>query len=566
MSEEGTASERTPEQGGHSDLPGKRFKRTFVLLLVCAIVVCAYPTTCYLLAKNHQYQGLKAMDARAYIWAEERFSAAIYWVPSQIDTYGFLAECYVQRGKFDAAIATIEAGTQRDGEFMYSSGRIKVEALIGKAQEMVRQNTDKLQEALTLLEQGESISKTSLYSGDAPSPELEVYEILGRLQALKAMFYRQEPGLGGPGAEQTAWTRAEEYLGKAVAYEPGDVDPSVERDASEMADLYSMMASAQRALGRTAAEEKSLAGVVNADPRSIIGWRELHRFALMHQRYGALRGALKEHTVELAQATPPPTMLLCNLHIMEANVLENAQAEAEQIEAAYIAAIGFERDRVELWANFARYAQAHKRMNILAEAVYTYGEPVEGKGMLPQLFLAWQAMNGTPEAVEESSQQLLSRIRDYNPNEALTMEQAYGWTITYFEQRLGEEESGHCRAYMNMGIIQNLRRQYAEANPWFARAEPCIADDEKPDFAVHWSTALMHAGDMDAAGAVLEKTVKEFPDHFELRLAYARALLLLADKDAALIQYEYLLQAPDLGAALRTQIEMERGRLSHEAS
>ena len=79
-------------------------------------------------------------------------------------------------------------------------------------------------------------------------------------------------------------------------------------------------------------------------------------------------------------------------------------------------------------------------------------------------------------------------------------------------------------------------------------------------------TALMHAGDMDAVGAVLEKAVKEFPDHFELRLAYARALLLLADKDAALIQYEYLLQAPDLSAALRTQIEMERGRLSPEAS
>ena len=566
MSDEGIASERTPEQEGHSVFSGKRFKRTFVLLLVCAIVVCAYPATCYLLAKNHQYQGLKAMDARAYIWAEERFSAAIYWAPSQIDSYGFLAGCYVQRGKFDEAIATIEAGALRDGEFMYSSGRIKVEALIGQAQEMVRQDSGKLQEALVLLEQGESVSETYLYTGDEPNSAFEINEILGRLQALKAMFYRQDPGLGGPGAEQTAWTRAEEYLGKAVANEPGDVDLNVEPDASEIADLYSMLASAQRALGRTAAEEKSLEGAVNADPRSIISWRELHRFALTHQRYGALRGALKQHTSELAQSTPPPTMLLCNLHIMEANVLENAQAEVEQIEAAYIAAIGFERDRVELWANFARYAQAHKRMKILAEAVYIYGEPVEGKGMLPQLFLAWQAMNGTPEAVEESSQQLLMRIQDYDPDEALTVEQAYSWTVTYFEQRLSEDETGHCLAYMNMGIIQNLRHKYAEANLWFSRAEPCISVDEKPDYAVHWSTALMHAGDMDAVGAVLEKAVKEFPDHFELRLAYARALLLLADKDAALIQYEYLLQAPDLSAALRTQIEMERGRLSPEAS
>lgn len=542
---------------------GKNLKPYQVLVLVClsvVLVIGAYPFLCSFIANQHLNQGRKAMDVGAYTKAASSFSTAIDWSPSQPNQYKYLAICYVKQGKFDEALDALDLGVAQNPDRAVHTLPVRLDALIGQAQGVASKG-DAFQEALALLTQGEQISKEHLDAGHAHLPRFELYSTLGQLHALKAMLYRQDPALGGPGAEQTAWTKTEEHLTEAVNNVPDELEEQPGRDRTNMADLYSMLASAQRALGRTVAEEKSLAGAVDADPRDILGWSEFHRFANTHERYVILLSTLDTHTKALAQDTPPPTMLLCNLHIMQANVLENGKAKPEQIETAYLDAAKFERDREELWANFARYAMSHDRLEPFRDAIQRLSEPVKGQGMLPQIFLARQAMIADPESVDKASGQLLTRIQNYDDKAVLTVQQSIGWVIPFFVQRLQEEPAGLCDASLNLGILQNHFGAFEQALPYFRRAESCLPDEKKGDLALHWGDALVRTGDVGESRMVLEEAVAEAPDAIALRWSLAQVLGQMNDSDGARAHYEHLLQVPDLNAEQRAVIQTELSRL-----
>lgn len=379
------------------------------------------------------------------------------------------------------------------------------------------------------------------------------HELLGRIASVHAL-HRAAAKDKSPDDEayiQALWDRAEYHLEYAIKSAP-----------EPQSELFRMLGNVRTAIGKPEKAEQALVRAIEANPADMETWPLLLDLAHAHKRYDSVRNTAYAQIRRLQAADPPNQNAIGSAYLFLANILETGYADYSGADAAYTAAINHAPQRLEVWANFARYAQDHNRKDaLIAAAAQSCAQlAVAGEPPLPHVGAVCAVLQQGVAALEQASTALLAQVRAHRPGESLSAAQAYGWAARILletAQTADPTDPGICAAWMNLGIIHAGIEQLDIADRLFTHAEHCIDTERATFLAIYWAdTRLRMNRGGDALDLLLNAHDKD-PGNLDCLWAIARTHARIGRYREAREAFNELLQEPDLAPQGRAMIEEE---------
>lgn len=530
--------------GDDAPVPQRRQWRTRSTAAIVALLVIAISRTCvfageYQLALAQQaLHGMKLDSALDHVKQGEILAPWNAQFPLQRAKLAFLNK------DLTTALAELDRTFEHDPN-LFPARLLQARCLVLQAQQVLRSNPGDLDTPRALIEHGTAEAQKVIdICGEYPEAEV----VQGSGATAMAFAITAKDPKGGAAAAKPYWLSAEEHLERAVRGQGGD-----------KGELYRMQAQVKMALNKPAEAEEAYERAAKADPTDPVSWGQFLAFANGNKRYERIRNTLVAVIGTLVKAEKPRPDVLSLVRLCLANVLENGYMDYARAEQEYRFAATLTPLSPEVWSNFGRFAYQRDRVEGFKEALVAARKQLneEKSEIPPSLSVAFATLEFDSKAFEDASAVLLARVREYDDSK-MTVTQRYEWVARLMIDKLQSVPAQQqCVARLNLGIIYLNFKEFSRADAILAGAMQCLPPELVATHAVMWSEALLELNRGLEALNLLQPIRASADSNFDVRHAYARALVKTGKIPEARDEYNALLQEPGLGSAGRTVLEEE---------
>ncbi|HOZ47066.1 MAG TPA: tetratricopeptide repeat protein [Candidatus Hydrogenedentes bacterium] len=379
-------------------------------------------------------------------------------------------------------------------------------------------------------------------------------EVLGRLNSVRALqLAKLEAQAKATAAEvQEAWTQAEGHLSRAIQF-----------GGQNQGELFRLLAQVMVGLKRDDAAEEALIRSAQADPTAQDIWPYYYDFAGRTHRFERLRSTLRGQIRRLEESDARDEDAIAGIYAWLAAIEHKGYNDLESAEVAYREAVRRAPLNSRVWAGYAEFARATKRMDGFLEALGASCDGLVAAGGAPLRHVA--AINtvlkeGVP-ALANATKELLAF---FNARSALTSaedaKEELHWAADWLYERTHharDDAEATAPALLALGVYFADIGDYSVAQQLYEQAMPGLEADDKSICAQHWAQALVHTHEAPEAVELLTRYLAERPKDLGLRLSLARTYVHANQRDQAMLEYQKLLDDPDLDPDARHLVQDE---------
>ncbi len=354
------------------------------------------------------------------------------------------------------------------------------------------------------------------------------------------------------------WETARKHLRRAVA------NNKVQENS---AGLYRNLGRVCVALDDADGAEDAFARAAQASFADKDTWPLFLEFARDHNRYDRLRSLIFEQINWLRRQAKPDQKALATAHLFLANVLENGSHDFDGAENACRTAVQLAPRQPEVWTNYARFAFERGRVKSFEESVQQSCGTLDShktEKPLPAVGAVDLVLRRGPASLEDATLVLASAVRGADPGSAMPAAQVFGWSAVILFEKLQERpltEPGICASAFNLAIVFSNISDFDRAERLFVSAKGCLPADLRPPLAVQWADMRVRQDRTKEALVMLSEASAETPADFDVKWAYARALVRLGRISEARDAYNEVRAMPTLDDKGRAIIDEELKRL-----